>query len=127
MKTFGAWVTDVDDTVIMSGENPSEDIISGLSTLIGELKKRNVFWVAMSGVAMAKMGPRLLYRLPEELLDNVVYYAGDGSQRFTYDPATRMWNEDIAFKRIFTDAQVLAVLGKKEFIRQYKELSLQGG
>lgn len=90
MKIIGAWVTDVDDSVIMSGALPTEEILSALSRLITELKKRHVLWVAMSGVAMAKMGSRLLYRLPEELLDNVVYYAGDGSQRFIFNTVTRM-------------------------------------
>lgn len=126
MKIIGAWVTDVDDSVIMSGALPTEEILSALSRLITELKKRHVLWVAMSGVAMAKMGSRLLYRLPEELLDNVVYYAGDGSQRFIFNTVTRMWGEDIGFRKIFSDAQALAVLGKKEFVKQFEELSLQG-
>ncbi len=126
MKICGAWVTDVDDTVIMSGNLPTNEIISTLSGLITELKKRHVLWVAMSGVAMAKIGSRLLYKLPEELLDNIVYYAGDGSQSFTFNPGTRMWVEDNGFRRIFSDAQALAVLGENEFIRQFKELSLQG-
>ncbi len=71
MGICGAWVTDVDDTVIMSGNLPTNEIISTLSGLITELKKRHVLWVAMSGVAMAKMGSRLLYKLPEELLDKM--------------------------------------------------------
>ena len=126
MQARGAWITDIDDTLVESGKMPTPEIIQSLTIMVRELKKQGILWVPMSGVAMVKMGPRILYNLPEDILDNIIYYAGDGSQKYFYDPGTESWREDEGFVRLFSDGQALAVLGLKEFKRQFSELADTG-
>ena len=40
---------------------------------------------------MDKLGPRILHRLPGDALTNIVYYGGDGSQKYIYDPSCKTW------------------------------------
>ncbi len=127
MQPRGAWITDIDDTLVESGKMPTPEIIQSLTVMVRALKKQGVLWVPMSGVAMVKMGLRILYNLPEDILDNIIYYAGDGSQKYFYDPGTESWREDEGFVRLFSDGQALAVLGLKEFERQFTELGESGG
>jgi 2-phosphoglycerate kinase len=110
----GAWLTDVDDTLLKSGHRPDDDWIGELAEFVRTLRKHGILWAPVSGVAISKMGPRMLYRLPEELLDNVFYFGGEGSTRSHYDPACSSWVDDPAFKRHFSDAQALAVIGEQE-------------
>ncbi|MGD8677706.1 MAG: hypothetical protein PVG16_01765, partial [Chromatiales bacterium] len=75
----GAWLTDVDDTLLKSGHRPDDHWIGELAQFVRTLRKHGILWAPVSGVAISKMGPRMLYRLPEELLDNVFYFGGEGS------------------------------------------------
>jgi hydroxymethylpyrimidine pyrophosphatase-like HAD family hydrolase len=111
----GVWMTDIDDTLIESGEMPDETWIKWLTDKIRVFKKYNIAWVPMSGVAIVKLGPRILYRLPEDVLSHVMYYGGDGSQKYFYDTEHGMWAEDKTFRTVFSDAQGLAVLGYNEY------------
>ncbi|MCF7914045.1 MAG: hypothetical protein K9L66_02655 [Spirochaetaceae bacterium] len=113
----GAWMTDIDDTIIHSGITPDTDWIKWISKNIEILQQHKVLWVPMSGVAMVKLGPRILYRLPSELLPGVLYYGGDGSQKYYYNSEKKVWAEDEQFRRVFTDAQALAIIGREEFQR----------
>ncbi|MCD6396454.1 MAG: hypothetical protein J7L71_02855 [Spirochaetaceae bacterium] len=115
MEKKGAWVTDIDDTLIESGATPPDVWIEWLSEKIRILNAQGLLWVPMSGVAITKLGPRILYRLPADLLPNVVYYAGDGSQKYYYDTDEKKWIEDISFQEVFTELQTIAVLGQTEF------------
>lgn len=121
----GVWMTDIDDTLIESGEMPDNDWISWLTDKIRIFKKYNIAWIPMSGVAIVKLGPRILYRLPEDILSHVLYYGGDGSQKYFYDTAAKKWAEDEKFRTVFSDAQGIAVLGfheyKKALEHIYKE------
>ena len=112
----GAWMTDIDDTIINSGITPDPQWIRWISKNIRILQKHRILWVPMSGVAMVKLGPRILYRLPKELLSGILYYGGDGSQKYFYDPEKETWLEDEHFRSVFSDAQSLAVLGREEFL-----------
>ena len=112
----GAWMTDIDDTIIRSGEMPDEGWISWISERIEKLQKHNILWIPMSGVAIVKLGPRILYRLPEKILDSVLYYGGDGSQKYYFDRQAGKWAEDIEYRRVFSDAQAIAVIGKETFL-----------
>ncbi len=111
----GAWMTDIDDTLIESGVMPDDEWILWLSEKIKILKKNNIAWIPMSGVALVKLGPRILFRLPEELLSHVLYYGGDGSQKYYYSTDSGCWNEDEGFRTVFSDAQGIAVLGKDKY------------
>jgi len=73
----------------------------------------------MSGVALVKLGPRILYHLPERILSGVLYYGGDGSQKYYFDSEKGEWSEDSGFSRLFTKAQALAVLGRDEFLQSF--------
>ena len=84
MQIRGAWFTDIDDTLVWPGEMPSENFIDWFAGKIRILMKHNIYWIPMSGVAMDKLGPRILYRLPKDILSNIIYYGGDGSQKYTY-------------------------------------------
>jgi 2-phosphoglycerate kinase len=110
----GAWLTDVDDTLLKSGHRPDDHWIGELAQFVRTLRKHGILWAPVSGVAISKMGPRMLYRLPEELLDNVFYFGGEGSTRSHFHAAGSSWVDDSAFKRHFTDAQALAVIGELE-------------
>lgn len=116
-RFVGAWMTDIDDTIILSGEMPDENWIRWISEKIERLNRHNILWIPMSGVAIVKLGPRILYRLPERVLDSVLYYGGDGSQKYYFDTEKKEWAEDHEYKRVFSDAQTLAVIGKDEFIK----------
>ena len=67
----GAWMTDIDDTLIESGLMPDDKWIQWLSEKISIFKRHNIAWIPMSGVAIDKLGPRILYRLPHDLLSHV--------------------------------------------------------
>ncbi len=109
----GAWLTDVDDTLFKSGEFPDDARIAALADHLRVLKRHDILWAPVSGVAIEKMGPRLLYRLPEDLLDHVVYYGGEGSSRHHYDPVQKRWRHDPDFERHFSPAQALAIVGEE--------------
>ncbi|MBI9102321.1 MAG: hypothetical protein JEY99_07900 [Spirochaetales bacterium] len=114
-KFSGAWLTDIDDTLIESGKTPDDVWIKGLAEKIRVLKENNILWIPMSGVALVKLGPRILYRLPEDVLSHVMYYGGDGSQKYFYSEEKSEWMEDEKFISIFSDAQGIAVLGLAEY------------
>ncbi len=113
----GAWMTDIDDTIIMSGEMPDDKWIKWIAQRIERLNRHNILWIPMSGVAIVKLGPRILYRLPENVLDGVLYYGGDGSQKYYFNGKEGKWAEDVDYQRVFTDAQALAVIGRDEFLK----------
>jgi len=113
-SVIGAWLTDVDDTLLKSGHRPDDEWIGQLAEFVSTLRKHGILWAPVSGVAISKMGPRMLYRLPKELLDNVFYFGGEGSTRSHYDAASDSWIDDPVFKRHFSDAQALAVIGEEE-------------
>lgn len=119
-KFKGAWLTDIDDTLIPSGHKPDDEWIRSLTKVIAELKKHNIVWAPVSGVALAKMGPRLLYRLPDDVLSHIIYYGGEGGTKSYFDPATRKWLSPEKYQRNFSDAQALAVIGKKYFANVLK-------
>ena len=75
----------------------------------------------MSGVALVKLGPRILYRLPEELASGILYYGGDGSELYYFDDESGEWCSDPEFKRLFSDAQGVAVLGRDNFRKALSE------
>ncbi len=121
-KYAGAWLTDIDDTLIESGEMPSDQWMNWLSERIRILKKNNIAWIPMSGVALIKLGPRILYRLPQDVLSHVLYYGGDGSQKYLFSKADGQWREDAGFTAVFSDAQGIAVLGIGEYKRALNEI-----
>lgn len=107
----GAWLTDVDDTLFKSGERPSDAQVDQLACFLRVLKRHNIVWAPVSGVAIEKMGPRLLFRLPEDVLDHVIYYGGEGSSKHRFDHQTKTWQHDPNFERHFSTAQALAIIG----------------
>ncbi|HID80866.1 MAG TPA: hypothetical protein EYH06_11685 [Chromatiales bacterium] len=111
----GAWLTDIDDTLIPSGHKPDDEWIRSLAKFIAVLKKHNIVWAPVSGVALEKMGPRLLYRLPAAVLSHVIYYGGEGSTKSLFDSTTQQWVSPEKYQRLFTDEQALVVIGKKHF------------
>ncbi len=121
-NVVGAWMTDIDDTLVYSGEMPDENKINQLADFISALKKHHILWVPMSGVAMVKLGPRILFRLPSEVLDHVVYYGGDGSLKYAYDESSSSWKEDHSFSCLFSDAQTYMILGDTEYRSSISEL-----
>ncbi len=116
---IGAWMTDIDDTIIPSGLSPTPEWIDWLAGGIERLRHHRILWVPMSGVALVKLGPRILYHLPKRVLSGVLYYGGDGSQKYYFDPEKDRWSEDSGFSRLFTEAQALAVLGRDEFLQSF--------
>ncbi|MBI9101062.1 MAG: hypothetical protein JEY99_01505 [Spirochaetales bacterium] len=122
LKYNGAWLTDIDDTLILSGERPSDDWISSLSDFIKVLKEYGILWVPMSGVAIVKLGDRILNRIKPELCSHVYYYGGDGSHKYYWDDLCNRWTDDILFSRLFSDAQSLMILGEIEFREALKQL-----
>lgn len=120
-KFSGAWMTDIDDTLVYSGEMPDDNKIREIAEFIEVLKSHKVMWVPMSGVAMVKLGPRILNRLPEGILDNVIYYGGDGSLKYVYDMDSSTWVEDTTFSRLFSEPQAYLILGESEYRRAYLE------
>jgi len=73
---------------------------------------------------MDKLGPRILYRLPSDILTDIIYYGGDGSQKYVYNPSGKIWEEDESFKRVFTKAQTTAVLS---IIEKLKTILTENG
>ncbi len=120
-KVEGAWLTDIDDTIIFSGETPGKGWVDWLCGVLETFKKHRIMWVPMSGVALVKLGPRILYRLPEHLLSCVRYYGGDGSELYYYDENRGKWCSDDSFRCRFSDAQALAVLGHSSFTAALEE------
>ncbi|MBL4712820.1 MAG: hypothetical protein JKX75_10080 [Gammaproteobacteria bacterium] len=119
-KYSGAWLTDIDDTLIRSGMCPDDKWIHSLVKFIRRLKAHNVLWAPVSGVALDKMGPRLLFRLPKDVLSHVIYYGGEGSAKSYYDDTTNQWRSSESFQRNFSDAQTLVLIGKQRFIEALK-------
>ena len=111
----GAWMTDIDDTLVLSGEMPDQSRLDAISNFTKILKKHEILWIPMSGVAMVKLGPRILFRLPKNDFSHIFYYGGDGSLKYFFDEESKEWKEDNNFSRLFSDAQSLIVLGEKEF------------
>jgi hypothetical protein len=109
----GAWVTDIDDTLLESGAHPTQAWIEAQVAFIRKLQTLNIVWVPMSGVAIEKAGPRLIYRFPHDVRSHVIYYGGDGSAKLSYDLKSDQWLEDQSFKRHFSDAQAMAIIGEK--------------
>jgi len=122
-KIVGAWMTDIDDTLVYSGEMPNTEKIDQLADFIRVLREHDILWVPMSGVAMVKLGPRILFRLPAEILDHVLYYGGDGSLKYMYDESVCSWEEDRSFSCLFSDAQAYMILGETEYRRSMSELA----
>ncbi len=119
----GAWMTDIDDTLVYSGEMPDDRKIDEIAEFIRILKKHNIIWVPMSGVAMVKLGPRILYRLPDDILSNVIYYGGDGSLKYMYNPGIHSWLEDKSFSSLFTESQAYIILGDSEYRKAITEMN----
>jgi len=111
----GAWLTDIDDTLVLSGEIPGKELLASLAEFIGILKEHGILWIPMSGVALVKLGPRILFHLPEALLSHVHYYGGDGSLKYYFCTDDGRWKEDDRFSRLFSDAQARMILGEEDF------------
>jgi hypothetical protein len=118
----GAWLTDIDDTLIESGIMPDDDWINWLSDKLRILKKHKIVWVPMSGVALVKLGPRILYRLPEDIASDVLYYGGDGSELYFFNEEKKGWSSDLTFRRLYSDAQGIAVIGKNNYTQALCEM-----
>ena len=117
----GAWLTDIDDTLIESGIMPDDEWIEWLAEKLRILKKYKIVWVPMSGVALVKLGPRILYRLPEDIAVDILYYGGDGSELYYYDSNKKGWDSDKTFRRVFSDAQAVAVIGREKYAEALSE------
>ena len=118
----GAWLTDIDDTLIRSGYFPDDDWIQSLAVFIRRLQSHNIVWVPVSGVAINKMGARLLFRLPKDVLSHVIYYGGEGGVKSYYDSAEDKWSSPESYQRNFSDVQALVVIGEQRF---YSALKIQ--
>lgn len=116
-----AWLTDIDDTLIGSGVFPDDKWINSLSSKLRILKENKVVWVPVSGVDINKLGSRILYRLSPEVLDNIIYYGGDGSEKYYYNSETKKWDSDFVFQSVFTDAQASALIGLDNYINELCE------
>lgn len=119
----GAWLTDVDDTLIGSGVLPDDAWISKVVDFLRVLKAGNIAWVPVSGVSIIKMGPRLLHRLPADVLSHVLYYGGEGSTKNYFDSLTDSWRSEVSFQRDFSDAQALAVIGEQRLVQYINDTS----
>lgn len=119
-KFSGAWLTDIDDTLIRSGYFPDDAWIQSLATFIRRLQAHNIVWAPVSGVAINKMGSRLLFRLPEDVLSHVVYYGGEGGVKSYYDSTAEKWNSPESYQRNFSDVQALVVIGEQRFASALK-------
>lgn len=113
----GAWLTDIDDSLLGSGDTPDDIWMASLVRFITVLKHHNILWAAVSGVAISKMGPRLLNRLPENILSHVIYYGGEGSAKSIFDFKENVWVDITSFSRTFSDAQALALIGEQRLIK----------
>jgi hypothetical protein len=115
MQAVGAWLTDIDDTLIPSGVFPEDGFVHWLGEFLRTLRSRQVLWVPASGVTLDRLGPRLLFRLPPDVLPGVRYYGGDGSLKYRYDSRSHRWREEQGFSRLLSDAQALAIIGQSEW------------
>ncbi|MGC9325548.1 MAG: hypothetical protein ACP5G0_12470, partial [Desulfomonilia bacterium] len=120
LRFWGAWCTDIDDTVILSGKMPTPGLMNSINDFISALAAKNIAWVPMSGVAFEKIKPRILDQIAPELKDYVIFYGGDGSSKYSYSPVTHRWEKDMDFERLLSDAQSIAIMGSKEFASQLK-------
>jgi hypothetical protein len=111
----GSILTDIDDTLIPSGVTPDDTWVNSLSEFLRTLSNNGILWVPMSGVALSKLGKRLLYRLPRDTLGNIVAYLGDGSNKLYFDDLSLTWAQDPDFTREFTDAQAVAIIGSERY------------
>lgn len=125
LLVIGAWMTDIDDTLIDSGVTPDDNSVGRIGEFIERLAGSSVAWVGMSGVSLEKIRSRFFDRLPRRLLSNVIYYSGDGSQKFSYDDASGAWREDHRFARTFTDEQGVALLGEDRYRRALLDLGIE--
>jgi hypothetical protein len=123
----GAWLTDIDDTLLLSGEYPDDSWMAELSGFIDALGRHQILWIPMSGVALVKLGSRILDRLPPGTCENVQYYGGDGSLKYYWDSTSRRWREEERFSRLFSDAQALMILGEEEWKRSLVQLGQREG
>ena len=122
----GAWMTDIDDTIVPSGVMPDERWIEWLSKKLRCLRDHNIAWIPMTGVAIDKLAPRILGRLPRDVCSHIIYYGGDGSQKYFFDSDRNEWIEDLGYRRILTDAQTLAILGQTGFLNACRDQSGNG-
>jgi hypothetical protein len=111
----GAIMTDIDDTLIPSGVTPDEEWVRSFSEILRVLSKHRILWVPMSGVALSKLGKRLLYRLPRDTLGSIVAYLGDGSNKLQFDDLGLSWTKDPEFTREFSDAQAVSIIGSERY------------
>jgi 2-phosphoglycerate kinase len=118
LKTWGAWCTDIDDTVILSGKMPTGRQIESINSFVRALAEKKVAWVPMSGVSFEKIKPRILDNILPELREHVMFYGGDGSSRYFYNKESGEWEKDPSFERFLSDAQAIAIMGLKEFRAQ---------
>ncbi|MBN1636236.1 MAG: hypothetical protein JW920_06960, partial [Deltaproteobacteria bacterium] len=118
LDIWGAWCTDIDDTVILSGKKPSESQMDSINRLINALASKKIAWVPMSGVAFEKIKPRFLDRIHPDLKKHVIFYGGDGSSKYIYDAQKKAWQEDGRFRKLLSDAQAIAIMGLKEYRKQ---------
>jgi hypothetical protein len=114
-------MTDIDDTIVPSGVMPDEGWIEWLSDKLRCLRDHNIAWIPMTGVAIDKLAPRILSRLPQDVCSHIIYYGGDGSQKHFFDPESQEWVEDLSYRRILTDAQTLAILGESGFLHALRD------
>jgi len=122
LKTWGAWCTDIDDTVILSGKMPSESQLKSINAFVRALAAKKVAWVPMSGVSFEKIKPRILDRIDPELKEHMLFYGGDGSSRYFYNKETLGWEKDPSFERLLSDAQAIAIMGLADFKAQLATL-----
>ncbi|MBN2467815.1 MAG: hypothetical protein JXD19_06650, partial [Deltaproteobacteria bacterium] len=115
LKIWGAWCTDIDDTVIWSGQMPTKGQVAVINNFIRALAQKNVAWIPMSGVAFEKMKPRILDKILPELKKYVIYYGGDGSTKYVYDEEEGVWENDGDFERLLSPAQAIAIMGAETF------------
>jgi len=120
LKIWGAWCSDIDDTVILSGTMPTDAQMASINTFVRALAEKHVAWIPMSGVAFEKIEPRILRGIEPDLKKHVIYYGGDGSNRFFFDPQKNQWEKDQSFERSLSDAQAIAIMGRTEFEIQLK-------
>lgn len=128
LKIWGAWCTDIDDTVIPSGKLPTKDIMVSINNFIRALSSKKIAWIPMTGVSFEKIKPRLLDGIFPELREHVIFYGGDGSSKYLYNKKKEKWEKDISFERLLSDAQAIAIMGLNDFRKQLGiQLSMEKG
>ncbi|MCD6184147.1 MAG: AAA family ATPase, partial [Thermovirga sp.] len=118
LKIWGAWCTDIDDTVIWSGQQPTEDQMATVNNFIRVLALKKVAWIPMSGAAFEKIKPRILDKILPDLKEHVMFYGGDGSMKYLYNKQRKQWEKDSVFERMLSNAQAIAIMGLEAFRRQ---------